>query len=1180
MPINEYRHEIIRASAGSGKTYQLSERYLKLLLDGVPVESILATTFTRKAAGEIQDRILQRLGEGALSPEGAAKLSAELMNDPGAICQERFRELTVQLVRSINRLRVCTLDSFFMQLAGSFAYELGLPPGWTIVEETENNAILRSAIQMVFAQTDGKNARELSRLLFKGETKKSVESQVFALTSNALEIFNESKRENWLLFKEKSGKSSVSLNECIEELREAEIPEKQKTRFNSARNKILDLLEKKNWQGVLATTLVKCIIKQDYLYYRVSFEELPLKDALEKVVELTIFEQKAALGRQLEAIWKVVEAISFYFNDAKLRKGSYRFDDLAKLLAESDARGRSSEVDYRLDSQTRHLLLDEFQDASFKQWKIVRPFARKIAERSNDSLDPNNPNYGRELSSFFCVGDVKQAIYGWRGGVAEIFQQIENDLPDVLCKSMATNWRSCPTIIETVNEFFLSIEDNPVLDTQKDKDDEVAQQRRGAIKRAVAKWRKNFEEHRYAPRNENLDGFWSLEMAPRFVENSSVADCARKAIVDPTTELEIEPDDHSFEGWNLQAYEDDSDANDSNSESERSTAQDQKDLKFAYAARRIKELRERYPRATIGVLTRSNDFLSKLLRRLKKLGVEASEEGGAPIADSPAVDALLALFRLAAHPGASADAFCVANVEPLAQKLGLDPRQVDATAAKRVSGYLRVLIETKGLGNFASEMRDLLKPACQDKRQKERLDQLVDFAFGYEATSPRSTFDQFVKTAQAHKTQAPSASTVRLMTIHGSKGLEFDIVVLPELDGGRSLGDISRTPFIVGRSSALGEIEGVVKYVGADERAILPDHCKKFFSDEIQRQFEESLCLLYVAITRPKRMLLAIMDPPSGREKPTNLKLTFANLLRFGLQGASPLEEQSPLGNNPQRLVERGECDWGADLKTPVLEDSEKEPASRKREIEERIGPRFQSSGRSRLLYRRESPTDSHKSLVWNRRETFVRGSCIHACFELTRWLDVDGAPTDDTLRRVLTPLALFDKDKVKHVLAEFREMCQTDFVKTLMSRATYVDPNARQNEIFSVVPCALVSAGDLAAPRLEVRREYAYRSLKKDVLESGVIDRLTLLYDGTRLVAADVVDFKSDVHEPNPKLLEEYVEQVKCYEQAIAERFGLPEDKISLRIAFVTLERLVDARTGRILDFKEKNLSAFDPKA
>jgi len=75
---NYFAHKVVRASAGSGKTFQLSERYLKLLLSGASVDSILATTFTRKAAGEIQDRILSRLGRGALSDEGAAKLSAEL----------------------------------------------------------------------------------------------------------------------------------------------------------------------------------------------------------------------------------------------------------------------------------------------------------------------------------------------------------------------------------------------------------------------------------------------------------------------------------------------------------------------------------------------------------------------------------------------------------------------------------------------------------------------------------------------------------------------------------------------------------------------------------------------------------------------------------------------------------------------------------------------------------------------------------------------------------------------------------------------------------------------------------------------------------------------------------------------------------------------------------------------
>ena len=66
-----FTNEVVRASAGSGKTFKLSERYLKLILLGEKVDSILATTFTRKAAGEIQDRILLRLGRGANSLEGA-----------------------------------------------------------------------------------------------------------------------------------------------------------------------------------------------------------------------------------------------------------------------------------------------------------------------------------------------------------------------------------------------------------------------------------------------------------------------------------------------------------------------------------------------------------------------------------------------------------------------------------------------------------------------------------------------------------------------------------------------------------------------------------------------------------------------------------------------------------------------------------------------------------------------------------------------------------------------------------------------------------------------------------------------------------------------------------------------------------------------------------------------------
>ena len=67
---------------------------------------------------------------------------------------------------------------------------------------------------------------------------------------------------------------------------------------------------------------------------------------------------------------------------------------------------------YRLDARVAHLLLDEFQDTSPPQWRVLRPFARQVVD-------------GGRRQSFFCVGDVKQAIYGWRGGVAEIFEAID-----------------------------------------------------------------------------------------------------------------------------------------------------------------------------------------------------------------------------------------------------------------------------------------------------------------------------------------------------------------------------------------------------------------------------------------------------------------------------------------------------------------------------------------------------------------------------------------------------------------------------------------------------------------------------------------------------------------------------------------------------------------------------------
>ena len=120
--MNTFPPLVIRASAGTGKTFQLSNRFLALLHRGVPIDQILATTFTRKAAGEILDRVIQRLAIAADSDRAAAEL-ATFIEEPD-LTRDRCLELLSQLTRNAHRIRISTLDSLFTQLAKTHSLEL------------------------------------------------------------------------------------------------------------------------------------------------------------------------------------------------------------------------------------------------------------------------------------------------------------------------------------------------------------------------------------------------------------------------------------------------------------------------------------------------------------------------------------------------------------------------------------------------------------------------------------------------------------------------------------------------------------------------------------------------------------------------------------------------------------------------------------------------------------------------------------------------------------------------------------------------------------------------------------------------------------------------------------------------------------------------------------------------
>ena len=136
---------MILASAGTGKTFELSSRYIHLLLEGAHPRSILATTFTRKAAGEILDRIVLRLAAAAGDAKTATATSAELKLPP--IPCERFGEVLLELVRNLNNLQVETLDAFFFRIARAFSLDMGMPPAWQIADDSEVVALSNRAIR-------------------------------------------------------------------------------------------------------------------------------------------------------------------------------------------------------------------------------------------------------------------------------------------------------------------------------------------------------------------------------------------------------------------------------------------------------------------------------------------------------------------------------------------------------------------------------------------------------------------------------------------------------------------------------------------------------------------------------------------------------------------------------------------------------------------------------------------------------------------------------------------------------------------------------------------------------------------------------------------------------------------------------------------------------------------------
>ncbi|TLD72222.1 hypothetical protein FEM03_02375 [Phragmitibacter flavus] len=1082
MKQKEIHNAIIRASAGSGKTYELVKRYLRLLaLDEAP-EGIAAMTFTRKAAREFFERILQKLAELAESPEKARGYVDELAENGRAL------ELLRRVIGSMDRLRLGTIDSFFASVARCFPFELGLSGAASIMAEDEtarardevmngllveltrdgDEAALREMLEAWKRATAGDELNLPSKHLagwFRALHPLFLESRDEAVWGGAERIWPGKDAPVWM--------ADRDVVEVIERLREVldvtafvkKAEERWGVFFEAA-------AKRRAGEPVKPSSPFEYMLKAERGEFELlregraewkmdSRKGVPLDrvtgTALADLLDVLVGREMNCRAERTQGRRALVARFDAQYAKRVRGRGRLAFDDLTWLLSgQVKAAGLAKDEDeverlemmrreweYRLDSRFQHWLFDEFQDTSRRQWEVVANLVDEAA------TDPE----GRR--SFFAVGDLKQSLYLFRQAEPELFLDVESRYANARMEKRAplsTSYRSSPVVLGMVNEVFGKGE---LL--------------RELYPEAMRWWR--YEKHEASGKTKGLSGYAALLSVPEDaeLEGDAARDEMTAAII-----REVEPLERGL---------------------------------------------------SCVVLTRTNkeaERVSEELRRILQVEVVCESQVFAAV-DNPVTLALLSVFQLAVHP---ADSYAREHLRMSPLGAWFDEQGELAMAVGTLGGMVRRGVSRDGFLAVAQEWAERLKGDGEwDAFSSMRLGQFFDLAAEFDEGGRRDV-DEFVEAARGFAISAvDQGQALQVMTFHKAKGLEFDVVIMPQLqstalDQPMRQNDTER--LLVERDE-----RGELVWLLDEPPGILRDRDKRLraaYEKDKARLAYQGLCRLYVGMTRAKRGLYLIL-PGKGKGNARSE----ADLLKQALGNAEPVK----MGFETCEAdcwYEAGTRAWfeevekaGERVEVAVVEEGPKlgallnaanRPAARKTPSGEES---FRMLGEDLLSPQRESA----------RR----MGTLVHDLFSTVDWLD--GLEPKDIEDRWA---ALGWQDRPGYEEARGR-------VLTVLS-----EPEVR------------VWFGNANGLR-EVWRERSFDLFSAEGWVSGVFDRVVLERDGAgRVTSAWVLDFKTDmvVDEASARAKAEgYKPQLKLYALAVSRLTGLPVEKVRTGLVFVALARL-----------------------
>ena len=955
------RSAALAASAGTGKTFALSSRYLALLAAGADPASIVALTFTRKAAGEILARILSRLAKAAASDAGTRGLGRELAQGgfAGFARHEDAQIALRRLVHALPLLRIGTLDSFFLQVLRPFRLEAGIGAELAIAQELENpedNLILQNLLERASLSADEqRELMETFKLATFGEEKKSVYGSIARLIHNQYELFQRAPETAlW-------GNPARIWNGDASLLAPPTAPDWPAVfeALDAQADALRTASDRKAWEKFIANLRVVQnegsfsfgATLDDRLYAAfaspagdrasVPFGRGAIALLPETQTALTAvfaFVRHTSLARQIvrtQGLYRLLAAYGREHRDHIVRTGQLSFNDIARLLAPASGPAPAhlrAQLDGRLDARFLHWLLDEFQDTSLVQWSVIENLIDEVIQ---------NPDGDRTL---FYVGDTKQAIYEWRSGDPRIFRRIlgKYNRPGHVAIEVAAplvkSWRSSPVVLDAVNRVFGKLPAMPLPGSEQLEADwpEIA-----------AQWAAEREAHEPAENNTSLSGHVALHVLPKLKKDED----------GPTP--------------------------------------------ISRAADLVEELQKTIPhfdRLSVALLARGNDQGLALVDALAEKGIRAVWAGDSLLLDNALIPAILSFAKLIEHPGDTLARRHLA-MSPLADKIPLAPADL--------AGWGRLVCE-QGYAGFAARLATELDLAKAPLEQS-RLRTLATIAAEFDR-QPDGTALRFVAFVQSQKISAEqSGSNIQILTMHKAKGLEYDLVILPAL-GKDGITAKSKGPLLVREQDVSDPNPPVDWILSAPEKEIIEAEpvLSAQLAEDRQGKALEELRLLYVAMTRAKRALHLITVEPGATSSSLRLDTVLQNTLA---PGASP-DAAAPvwqIGDSAWWKQKRDDDKSAAPPPAPLALSALPE-APAERPMESHIASQEHASGESKAgwLFRPEGAAA---------REL---GTRVHELFEQIEWLAPGEIPafaaTDPAAARLVTD---FLKKSENHRLFE-----------------------------------------------------------------------------------------------------------------------------------------------------------------